>query len=496
MNRTLVLGLDGGTFHVLDRYVEACPGGIFAKWMREGFVRTLQSTKPFFTAPAWTTFMTGLNPGHHGVFHWRARFKSQWGAERSLVSTEHLADCSFWSYLQSYGAQVAISNFPMEYPAPPTKGAYLCGTLAPETASRTSWPPQLMDKVRRRFPDYRFEMDKGISYLNRLPELCDHILRLGREHATAFEELCNPYAADFAFHTVTVTDRMQHFFWHCFDPEHPQYDPGWSGENGGHPIFEAYRIGEQFLARAWDSGQFNNAIIVSDHGAGLSSLSFYCDAWLDQLGLVQFDSRGRADFKASIAYSGEEPECAIYVNRMDRDGVGLSSESYRETVLMLTERLAGLRRPDSDKAAFDHVYMQDQVFAGPFASEGPDIILVPSSGVHPQPGFSTEIFAPTKRLFSGHRQNGILIGYGQSFERSVDTSQSLDIMDMFALLCALSEVPIPAGLDGTIETSLPALAAGATIDRRRSWRDRVQTGPLLQTDRPDLVRRLAEMGYI
>lgn len=496
MNRTLVLGLDGGTFHVLNHYVDANPSGIFAEWIRQGFVRTLHSTKPFFTAPAWTTFMTGLNPGRHGVFHWRARFKPHWGSSRPLVSTRHLADCSFWSYVQTHGARVAVSNFPMEYPAPPTMGAYICGTLAAEDASGTSWPGQLMNQVRKRFPEYRFEMDKGISYLDRLGELRDHILRLGRQHAAAFEELCDPYSADFAFHTVTVTDRMQHFFWHCFDPEHPRYDPDWSQRTGGQPIFEAYRIGEELLERAWSSGRFDNALIVSDHGAGISSLSFYCDAWLDRLGLVQFDSQRRVNFEASIAYSGEEPECSIYVNRLDRDGTGVPPESYGEVVSMLSERLIALRRPDTDQPAFDRVYMQGEVFAGPYAAEGPDIILVPNSGVHPQPGYSEQIFAPSKRLFSGHRQEGILVGYGRGFECSDDRSLSLDMMDMFALMCALSGIPIPAGLDGGLDTVLPALASSATIDRCRSWRDRVQMAPPLQTERPDLVRRLAEMGYI
>ncbi len=496
MNRIFVLGLDGGTFRVLEQYIEAYPNGLFAEWMRQGCVRTLHSTMPFFTAPAWSTFMTGLNPGRHGVFHWRARYKSKWGGERPLVSTRHLADCSLWSYLQSHAARVAVSNFPMEYPAPPTAGAYICGTLAPEDAQNTSWPPRLMDQVRSRFPDYRFEMDKGISYLDKLPPLRDHILQLGRDHAAAFEQLCHPAEADFAFHTVTVTDRMQHFFWHCFDPEHPRYDPGWAASHGGQPIFEAYRIGEELLERAWSSGRFDNAVIVSDHGAGLSALSFYCDAWLSAQGLTQFNSKGRVDFQASTAYSGEEPECSIYVNRLDRDGVGLTTESYREIVPILVERLRTLCRPDTGQPAFHRVYRQQDVFTGPFAMEGPDIVLVPSPGIHPQPGYATEIFAPARRLFSGHLPEGIFLGYGRDLPRSLDYSAPLEIADMFALLCALAGIPIPGGLDGGIAAAFPAIAASATIDPRRSWCDRVETPPPLQTDRPDLVRRLAEMGYI
>ena len=489
-----MLGLDGGTFSVLNRYVDVNPGGIFAEWVKQGFVRTLRSTKPYFTAPAWTTFMSGLNPGGHGVFHWRARYKQKWGS-RPLISTQHLADCSFWSYLQHEGAQVSISNFPMEYPAPPTIGSYICGTLAPEDSAGTSWPMQLMSRVRQRFPNYRFEMDKGISYINRLSDLRNHILQVGRDHAGAFETLCNPQSADFAFHTVTATDRMQHFFWHCVDQSHPQYDPEWM-RNEQDPILEAYRIGEELAERLWSSGHFDNALIVSDHGAGPSFLSFFCDVWLAEQGLLKFASTGRVDFEGSIAYSGEEPECSIYVNRIDRDGVGLAPDAYRELVFTLSTRLAELRRPDTSEPAFEQVYTQAELYSGPFAAEGPDIVLIPSSGVHPQPGGGDRVFAQSKRLYSGHRLDGILVGYGRGFERSNDPSSIVEMVQMFPLLCALSDISIPAGLDGGVPASLPTLRANASVDRNRSWRDRVQTGPTLQTDRPDMIRRLAEMGYI
>ena len=266
MNKVFVLGIDGGTFTVLNEYIKRNPQGLYARWMQDGFVRTLNSTKPYFTAPAWTTFMTGLNPGEHGIYHWRARYKQHWEC-RPLLSTAHLANCSLWSYLQQEGARISISNFPMEYPAPPTAGRYICGTLAQEDAENTSWPKQLIGRVRESFPDYRFEMNKGISYLDRLDELRYHILTMGQEHAVAFDEFCDWQSADFAFHTVTATDRMQHFFWQCLD-ESGTSSVAIGEVKDANPIFESYRIGEALLEKVWSSGRFDSFLIVSDHGAG------------------------------------------------------------------------------------------------------------------------------------------------------------------------------------------------------------------------------------
>src|SRR2546428_8247556 len=39
------------------------------KLMKEGVSGTLRSILPPITPPAWTSFMTGKNPGKHGVFH-------------------------------------------------------------------------------------------------------------------------------------------------------------------------------------------------------------------------------------------------------------------------------------------------------------------------------------------------------------------------------------------------------------------------------------------
>ena len=36
--------------------------------MTEGVTRMLKSTIPPVSPPVWTTFLTGKNPGHHGIF--------------------------------------------------------------------------------------------------------------------------------------------------------------------------------------------------------------------------------------------------------------------------------------------------------------------------------------------------------------------------------------------------------------------------------------------
>jgi len=65
--RVMIIGIDGGTWDILG---PACDKGLMPnlnRFRNEGVYGTLKSTHPPITPPAWTTLMTGMNPGHHGI---------------------------------------------------------------------------------------------------------------------------------------------------------------------------------------------------------------------------------------------------------------------------------------------------------------------------------------------------------------------------------------------------------------------------------------------
>ena len=64
----LILGLDGATLDLVEPWIadgDACRTS--RACMRDGAWGRLASTVPAATFPSWTTFMTGVNPGRHGV---------------------------------------------------------------------------------------------------------------------------------------------------------------------------------------------------------------------------------------------------------------------------------------------------------------------------------------------------------------------------------------------------------------------------------------------
>src|SRR2546423_12739725 len=67
--KVVIIGLDAATWTLIRPWM--AEGGMpnLAKLMKEGVSGSLRSILPPITPPAWTSFMTGKNPGKHGVFH-------------------------------------------------------------------------------------------------------------------------------------------------------------------------------------------------------------------------------------------------------------------------------------------------------------------------------------------------------------------------------------------------------------------------------------------
>ena len=66
--KTLILGLDGGTFKVIDPLIQQSKLPTLSYLIKKGCYGILKSTIHPITAPAWTSFMTGVNPGKHGIY--------------------------------------------------------------------------------------------------------------------------------------------------------------------------------------------------------------------------------------------------------------------------------------------------------------------------------------------------------------------------------------------------------------------------------------------
>src|SRR3989304_3517354 len=94
--RVMIIGLDGATFDIISPMVEAGRLPTFSELMIKGTWGNLMSTVPPLTPPAWTSFMTGKNPGKHGIFGFSRKESSSNSYEMTIVNASHIDGKTLW----------------------------------------------------------------------------------------------------------------------------------------------------------------------------------------------------------------------------------------------------------------------------------------------------------------------------------------------------------------------------------------------------------------
>ncbi len=156
MHRLIIFGVDGGTLEIVRPLAAKGLLPNFARVMEQGVAAELDSTFPPMTFPAFTTFMTGKNPGGHGVFDFFERVPGRYGVR--FVNANSRRSRTLWRMLSQAGRRVAVIGFPVTYPPEPINGLMISGFDAPgigAKADRTCfYPTGFYDELRREVGEY------------------------------------------------------------------------------------------------------------------------------------------------------------------------------------------------------------------------------------------------------------------------------------------------------------------------------------------------------
>ncbi len=226
----------------------------------------------------------------------------------------------------------------------------------------------------------------------------------------------------------------------------------------------------------------------------------------------------REDWSHSLAYIMDTSAAEgrrIHLNVMGREPFGIveTGDSYEQLRSRIMAELQVLR-DEHGRPLVDRIYRREELYRGPYAEEGPDLVVLYADGVgeisHAPEliGHSVDgpISLPITRGNSGnHRRDGILIATGGPIRRGMQIAA--DIVDLCPTILYLLGVHVPADLDGRVLSEIittPVLAgagpADATLTASASVGE-VQTsdsGPEVYTDadRRKVEDRLRKLGYI
>jgi len=153
-----LIGVDAATLDLIRPWADSGRLPTFQMLMRSGVCGNLVSVIPPETPPAWTSLVTGKNPGKHGVLDFLVRREP--GAPKTVVNTTDRHSRAIWNILSDDGKTCGMLTVPVTYPPEKVNGFMISGFLTPPDKTDTTYPPGLRDEIVQRLGVCRSHSDR------------------------------------------------------------------------------------------------------------------------------------------------------------------------------------------------------------------------------------------------------------------------------------------------------------------------------------------------
>ncbi|MDG5819758.1 alkaline phosphatase family protein [Natronococcus sp. A-GB7] len=534
--RTLVIGLDGVGFPVLDPLIERDVVPNIGRFRDRSAAAPLESQLPPWTPSAWPSIYTGVNPGKHGVYDF-LRFD---GYDWTIANRDHVKEHAVWELLSMEGYTSVVLNVPVTHPPRRFDGVLVPGYTAPEEAD--CHPSGVRTELEAELGEYRLYTETpGASTTKR--ERVRGYERLTRMRGVAFRTLVEKHDPDFGFVQFQQCDSVFHDF------------PGDDDVVRG--VFEAIDREVGAILTACDP---DVVLIVSDHGIGpMNGYEFRVNNYLRETGFVTATASGegmpswksvsrkrsrrgesggsttptvleraveglaragitsqrigaaakrlgiddvvlelapddvvraggeQVDFASSVAYMRSRTEMGVRLNLEGREPAGVVSPTeYERTRTAVIDVLEGVTTPDGDPV-FEGVYPREDVYEGPYLEDAPDIVTVPN-------GFDQFLVANLKESRFGeptepweHKLDGIVMAGGAGVETDA-TLTDPHVFDIAPTVLATFGLPSSDRMDGAPLPIVEPIGRTEYVS--------FEPKEPARTDSTTVEQRLADLGYL
>jgi predicted AlkP superfamily phosphohydrolase/phosphomutase len=550
--RMLILGLDGVPFEVVDPLIARGRMPVLAELAARGVRARLRSTCPPVSAPAWVTFLTGKQPGKHGVFNFQNLDGQRYsGFSERLVNSSYFRGGTLLDHLGRVSDLRSLAyRIPMTYPAWEVPGGVI-----------VSGPP-LPDRRRAYASPASVEAEIGPAS----PLSHDELETAKRARDVGRLDACNRFELDLLERSVArylaagtelvigftgIPDGLHHAFWAMHDPTSPVHEPD-ASEALRSIIERWYEEIDRTIGRILAVCDEETAVIIlSDHGGGPApARQVNLNAFLRATGHLAVAGERRATVASGVrrlvdrarqelpgrmwlkrnlperlqrhlrrlrnatgAIAWERtrayaipifyPITAVWVNLAGRQpkGIVAPGAEYERLRDELAHGIAALRDPETGAPLVKGVWRREEVYAGPHMEDAPDLVVETTVGHHG--GFEldrivSDVPRATLAAISGsHTPEGILIAAGGPFRSGVELDPP-SLADVLPTAVHLLGASLPDDLDGRVlsEALVPEWSAAHPVriaSREGGAGERVT----LSTDDEDEMRKFLQgLGYV
>ncbi|GJM45451.1 MAG: hypothetical protein DHS20C21_22930 [Gemmatimonadota bacterium] len=503
--RVLVIALDGTTFDLIGPWLADGSLPNLARLRDEGVTGPLQSIVPPVTAPAWCSFMTGKNPGKHGVFEFFMRAPG--GFEEVPVSSSSRAGRTLWQLLGDSGKKVMVVNVPVTYPPTPVNGHLIGDFLTPMGDREFTWPHGLLREVEEATGPYEL-YHVEVYRKGRAGVVLDELERVLAANRRANRWLIENKEWDFAMFHVWGTDRFGHELWHLLDERHPMHDPAEAHIHRDRAVGYWRQVDAAVGEWIEAAGEDVTTLVISDHGFGPIHQFLVFNVWLLQQGWIRLKPGIGAFVRRSLFELGLSPALGyrlsmrlgfarlrlsagvgtrkrllerinrvflslndvdwsrtkvyskgnygqLFLNLKGREPHGIVEPGTEAEAVLddLARGLRELRDPETGEPLIGDIWRSEELYHGAHADRAPDLTFLPRDMRNKALGtvdFTSNRFVEPAYGNSGdHRMNGILFMRGPGI-RSGAEIQGANLIDVAPTILHYLGEGVPEDFDGRV----------------------------------------------
>ena len=383
--RTVIIGLDGMPYHLIKDLAEVGVMPHTKALIESGVFRQMESSIPEISSVAWSSIITGSNPGQHGIFGFTDIPLHTY--RLSFPNFNDLMIPPFWKH-KGNGKSVII-NVPFTYPAARLNGILIAGFVALDLR-KAVYPTSLLPRLNK--IGYRIDVDSNKAHQS-LDLFLKDLDRTLQARIQAYRYLWDREDWRTFMLVFTGTDRLAHFLWDAYEDKQHKHHTAFLAHL--HQIDEV--IGE--ITQKID--ETDSLLVLSDHGFERLEYDIHLNFFLAQEGFLRFrktPAQSLADIDYGTTAFALEP-ARIYINLEGKYPRGSVKPENRETII--NELEAGLRSLEvNGKKVIGRICRKEEIYEGPHLYRAPDLVLLSNKGFNLKGGLkTTKLWG--KDVFSG-----------------------------------------------------------------------------------------------
>ncbi len=426
--RLIIIGLDGVPYPMLKKFAETDIMPNTSRIIQNGFFTPMRSTIPEISSVAWSSIITGKNPGRHGIFGFTDLFPCSY--KMRFPNFRELKSMPFWDVWKK---KSVIINVPSTYPVREMNGVHISGFVSIDF-EKSVYPKSLIPALHDM--DYNLDVDSQKAHISMDLFLADLDKTLNARIET-YRYLWDNQNWQIFMLVFTGTDRLMHFLFDAYEDETHKY----------HEFFlEHFNKIDQAIGEISSRTTDNDLLIMlSDHGFERLDYDIYINYFLRQQGFLKF----RNDCDITLNNISNDTKAfaldpaRIYLNFKGKFPHGDIEPTDAESVLCQLENLFRTIEVDGKKV-IKEVYRKERIYSGPYFENAPDMVLVGAEGFNFKANVKAQQLAD-KTIFTGkHTQDTAFLIMNEASGKNLvpDVPSVSDVMGIIERSKLFSDDPV------------------------------------------------------